>query len=78
MNDRTGCLIRNFFWDRQIHISADIVYAIWQYYAVTGDVEFLVDYGAEIAAEIARFHESRIFYDMTKEKKIITDSMGTG
>lgn len=76
MNDRTGRLMRNFFWDRQIHISADIVYAIWQYYAVTDDVEFLVDYGAEIAAEVARFHESRVFYDVTKEEYIVTDVMG--
>jgi trehalose/maltose hydrolase-like predicted phosphorylase len=41
------------------HISADIAYAIWQYWQVTGDDTFLVDAGAEILLETGRFWASR-------------------
>src|SRR4051794_10737008 len=30
------------------HITADIAYAVWQYWQATGDVDFLLDAGAEI------------------------------
>ena len=32
-----------------------VAYNVWQYYQATGDAEFLVDYGAELILEIARF-----------------------
>lgn len=38
----------------QYHINGDIAYAVWQYYEVTGDLEFLRDYGAEMLVETAR------------------------
>jgi trehalose/maltose hydrolase-like predicted phosphorylase len=37
---------------REIHISADIAYAVWQYWQVTGDDIWLRDYGSEICREI--------------------------
>jgi trehalose/maltose hydrolase-like predicted phosphorylase len=37
------------------HISADIAYAVWQYWRSTGDDEFFVSAGAEILVETARF-----------------------
>ncbi|GAY72161.1 glycoside hydrolase family 65 protein [Lentilactobacillus kosonis] len=40
----------------QIHINADIAYAIEQYYEVTKDDDFLNDYGYEIIVETARFY----------------------
>jgi trehalose/maltose hydrolase-like predicted phosphorylase len=43
----------------EIHITADIAYAIWQYWQSTGDDEFFVRYGAEIILESARFWASR-------------------
>lgn len=39
----------------QFHINADVAYAVNQYVTVTGDDEFLADYGAEILIETARF-----------------------
>ncbi|MGM0502307.1 MAG: glycoside hydrolase family 65 protein, partial [Bacillota bacterium] len=39
----------------QYHINADIAYAVKQYVEVTGDNQFLADYGAEIIFETARF-----------------------
>jgi beta-phosphoglucomutase family hydrolase len=41
------------------HISADIAYAVWQYWRATGDDEFLLNAGAEILLETARFWASR-------------------
>ena len=41
------------------HISADVAYAVWQYWQATGDDEFLIEAGAEILLETARFWASR-------------------
>jgi trehalose/maltose hydrolase-like predicted phosphorylase len=41
------------------HISADVAYAVWQYWLATGDETFLCDAGAEIILETARFWASR-------------------
>ena len=40
------------------HISPDIAYAIWQYWQVTGDDDFIINYGAEIVFETARYCKS--------------------
>ncbi|MGD0720045.1 MAG: glycosyl hydrolase family 65 protein [Roseiarcus sp.] len=42
------------------HISADVAYAVWHYWLATGDEAFLLDAGAEILLETARFWSSRI------------------
>jgi len=41
------------------HISADVAYAVWQYWQATGDDDFLLAAGAEILLETARFWASR-------------------
>ena len=41
------------------HISADVAYAVWQYWRASGDDEFFVAAGAEIVLETARFWASR-------------------
>jgi len=41
------------------HISADIAYAVWQYWLATADAGFLLAAGAEIVLETARFWASR-------------------
>ena len=41
------------------HITADIAYAVWQYWQMTGDDDFLLAAGAEILLETARFWASR-------------------
>jgi trehalose/maltose hydrolase-like predicted phosphorylase len=57
---RTGQKIRSYFADEQIHISADVVYALWQYLQAAGDWEFMSGYGLEIVCEVARFFASRV------------------
>lgn len=41
------------------HISADVAYAVWQYWRATGDEEFMTTAGVEILVETARFWASR-------------------
>ncbi len=41
------------------HISADIAYAVWQYWQATADEPFLLGAGAEMLLETARFWASR-------------------
>jgi trehalose/maltose hydrolase-like predicted phosphorylase len=41
------------------HISADVAYAIWQYWQATRDEDFLLQAGAEILLETGRFWASR-------------------
>jgi trehalose/maltose hydrolase-like predicted phosphorylase len=41
------------------HISADVAYAVWQYWRATGDDTFFLSAGAEILLETARFWASR-------------------
>ncbi len=51
--------VRTYFRDKQIHISADIVYALQSYYDMTGDRSLLEDGGARVMLECARFYISR-------------------
>jgi trehalose/maltose hydrolase-like predicted phosphorylase len=43
----------------ELHISADIAYAVWQYWHATGDDDFFLSAGAEILLDTARFWASR-------------------
>ena len=45
--------------EQEQHISADISFAVWQYWQATADDDFLREAGAEILLEIARFWASR-------------------
>ena len=51
--------VRTYFRDKQIHISADIVYALRSYYEITGDRSLLENGGAEVILECARFYLNR-------------------
>lgn len=44
---------------QESHITADVALAVWQYWLATGDEDFLLDAGAEILLETARFWASR-------------------
>ncbi|MEW6732227.1 MAG: glycosyl hydrolase family 65 protein [Acidobacteriota bacterium] len=44
---------------QQHHISADVAYAIWQYWQASNDEALMLQAGAEILLEIARFWASR-------------------
>ncbi|MBP6470632.1 MAG: glycoside hydrolase family 65 protein [Chloroflexi bacterium] len=53
-------LVRIWTGDIQIHISADVAYAIRQYWRITGDDAFMRDYGAEMILDTAQFWGSRV------------------
>jgi beta-phosphoglucomutase len=53
-------VVRIWCRDREIHLSADIAYAVWHYWQATGDDNWLRDYGAEIILDTARFWMSRL------------------
>lgn len=54
-----GHVIRVLSGLQEHHISADVAYAVWQYWLATGDSDFLLRAGAEILLETARFWASR-------------------
>lgn len=54
-----GEVVRIFTGEQQQHISADVAYAVWNYWRATGDDQFLIGAGATIMIETARFWASR-------------------
>lgn len=60
----------------QRHIGSAIAYNVWQYYQATGDVNFLVYYGAEMILEIARFWSCLATYDPLLDRFEIAGVMG--
>jgi kojibiose phosphorylase len=56
----TGQVIKILTGLEEQHISADVPYAVWQYWRVTGDDEFMRAAGAEVLLECARFWASRV------------------
>ena len=63
----TGRPIRNHFNVWQMHVAPDVVTTIARYVEVSGDVDYLIDHGAEIAFEVARFLRSFVRYDEWRE-----------
>lgn len=58
------------------HIGIAVAYNVWQYYQVTGDLAYLIDYGAETLLEIARFWCSRTTYDGENDRYHIRGVIG--
>ncbi|CAA9451790.1 MAG: GH65 [uncultured Rubrobacteraceae bacterium] len=60
----------------QRHINAAIYYNIWHYYQATGDLEFLLDNGAEMLLEITRFWASIAHFNPERDRYEIHGVMG--
>lgn len=58
------------------HITADVAYAVWQYYQVTGDQDFMDRYGYELIFDTATFWASRLEYSDEDNLYHINDVMG--
>lgn len=41
--------------ETEIHVTAGVAFAVWQYYCMTGDEEFMIEYGNEIIVRTAIF-----------------------
>ena len=69
-------LVRIWCGDIEIHVSADVAYAIRQYWQLTGDDEFMLACGLEIILETARFWASRAEWNGEKGRYEFTDVIG--
>ncbi|MDN5372137.1 MAG: nigerose phosphorylase [Carnobacterium sp.] len=68
--------MRTYFRDKQVHISADVVYGLWQAFFLTGDESILLDGGAEVILECARFFYSYSHYKSEKQRFEVIDVIG--
>lgn len=69
-------LVRVWCRDIEQHISADVAYAVLQYWRVTGDDAFMRNYGAEMVLDTAKFWASRATWNVEKQRYDINDIIG--
>jgi len=74
--DYLGNPVRIWTGDEEIHITADVAFAYWEYYRTTNDEQFMIDYGAEIFFDTAKFWESRVEYNYQKDRYEINSVIG--
>jgi beta-phosphoglucomutase len=72
----TGRPLRTFFRDKQIHISADVALALWDYFQVTGDRTLLETGGADVIFECARFFLSWMVWRPDRNRFELLDVTG--
>jgi kojibiose phosphorylase/nigerose phosphorylase len=72
----TGRPVRTYFRDKQIHISADVVYALQKYAEITGDVSVLAGAGGDAIKACAEFFLSRAYRRESSEELEFTDVIG--
>jgi trehalose/maltose hydrolase-like predicted phosphorylase len=60
----------------ELHISASIAYATWNYWFVSGDDAFMQDYGAEMLLSTAAFWSSRAEYNADRHDFEINNVIG--
>ena len=68
--------LRTYFKDKQIHISAAVVYAIKEYIDATEDYSILLEGGFEVIAECALFYLSRCVYLPLRQRYEFHDVTG--
>ncbi|HSO94220.1 MAG TPA: glycosyl hydrolase family 65 protein, partial [Candidatus Dormibacteraeota bacterium] len=74
-NPRSGRWVRDNS-RLQRHVNLAIAYNVWHYFQVTGDMDFLAGYGAELLLEIARFWTSLVTYAPARGRYEICGVMG--
>ncbi|MDE6055778.1 MAG: glycoside hydrolase family 65 protein, partial [Lachnospiraceae bacterium] len=72
----TGRPMRTYFKDKQIHISAAIVYGLVKYLERTGDKELLYTGGAKVILECAKFYDSMLLCKAHTELYELRDVIG--
>lgn len=63
------------YCDHEIHITADVVYALMHYYRATGDDTFMQDYGIDIMVETSRYWKDRV-YQISSDQYVLNGVMG--
>ncbi|MEN3041727.1 MAG: glycoside hydrolase family 65 protein, partial [Fervidobacterium sp.] len=74
--DYLGNPVRIWTGDEEYHINADIAVALVHYFVVTGDEQFMKDYGVEMLLETAKFWASRVEYNKEKDRYEINKVIG--
>lgn len=72
----TGRPMRTYFKDKQVHISAAVVYGIMRYVEWTGDESILDSKGIKTIIECAKFYESLMLHSLQKDYYEIHDVIG--
>jgi kojibiose phosphorylase len=68
--------LRTHFRDKQVHISGDVAIAMWDYFKLTGDDSLLLEGGAEVILECARFYYSYAYFKKDKNRYEVLDVIG--
>jgi kojibiose phosphorylase/nigerose phosphorylase len=68
--------MRTYFRDKQIHITADVVYGLWKYARWTGDRSLWLEGGAEVLMEAARFYHSLLVRGLESDTCELRDVIG--
>ena len=76
VHPESGELIEILNGPLELHISASIAHAAWQYWHITGDDDFMRDYGAEIVLSTAEFWGSRAEYHAENNDYEINNVIG--
>lgn len=69
-------LIRIWTGDIELHISADIAYAAYQYWVATADDAWLIEKGAELILDTAKFWASRAEWNAQEKRYEYNDVIG--
>jgi kojibiose phosphorylase len=69
-------LVRIWTGDIEIHISADIAHAAYQYWQATGDDEWFMERGVELILDTAKFWASRAEWNTEKNRYDYNDVIG--
>ena len=59
----------------QVHIDGDVAHAVWEYYLVTEDLDFLARCGAEILVETARLYLDLGFFSAEKGGRFVINGV---
>lgn len=74
--DYEGNAVRIWTGDEEFHINSDIAFGITEYFRVTGDEDFLINFGVEMLLDTAKFWESRVEYNKEKDRYEINSVIG--
>ncbi len=58
------------------HITSDVAFAVWQYYMITGDEDFMEKYGYEILLDTGIFWSTRLEWNEEKQEYHINNVVG--
>lgn len=72
----TGRPVRTYFKEKQIHISAAVIWALMRYVEVTGDYSILSEGGARMALACAKFYVSRMVLPRNTNRYELHDVIG--